>query len=168
MVTFSGSGWKAWRRDMPGTPVALGRRSSTSSCRTSPCRSQRTRSSVRSPSRTRSSWPRGPPHTRQVLQSFFCFLQQFLPLPSTKWVRSTFSSHCPLSSKQSSWSTTATLKKKFKNFRENWEYNPGQLCCHQVLQPLPLTKFWVYTSKVVSSRMLGVFNYFFIFIDTTT
>ena len=49
------------------------------------------------------------------------FCSTGLPLARTRWVRSTFSSHCPHYSNQTQWLTSATLKifplKKFGNAR---------------------------------------------------
>ena len=52
-----------------------------------------------------------------------------LPLAWTRWVPSTFSSHCPLSSKQQHWITSASLIIfPLKKFRECWEVNLINWC----------------------------------------
>ena len=57
------------------------------------------------------------------------FCSTSLPPASTRWARSTFSSHCSLSSKQCCWLTLAKLTKKIplKNVWECWESNSRQL-----------------------------------------
>ena len=74
------------------------------------------------------------------LESFLCSTS--LPLASTKWTWSTFSSWCPLSPKQHRWLTYATSTIFcLKYLGECWESNLGQLgpeasvltivlCCH--------------------------------------
>ena len=45
---------------------------------------------------------------RSLLPKLYNFYSTTLPLKSTWWVRSTFSSHCPLSSNQHHWLNSAT------------------------------------------------------------
>ena len=51
-----------------------------------------------------------------------------LPLAFTRWVQSTFSSHCPLSSKQRHWLTSAKVTIfSFEKYHESQELNLWQL-----------------------------------------
>ena len=60
-----------------------------------------------------------------------------LPLASTRYVWSAFSSHCPLPSKQCHWLTWAISTIFFSEmFWECWELNLGQLSQEQVRLPL--------------------------------
>ena len=84
-----------------------------------------TTSSTRSTS-SPTSWARTSRSCRttfpQVAQTFFCI--PGLPLARTRWVRLTFSSHSPLSSKQHCWLTSATsIIFHFNELREWWESN---------------------------------------------
>ena len=65
---------------------------------------------------------------RKVTLREVVFCSTNLPLASTTWVWSIFSSHCPLSFKQCSWwsSATSTIS-SYEIFWERWESNPGQL-----------------------------------------
>ena len=63
-----------------------------------------------------------------------------LPPAWTRWVRSTFSSHCPHSSNQRRWLTSATWILFPLKFWECWESNPGllgekQVCYLCAMQP---------------------------------
>ena len=76
---------------------------------------------------------------------YFCSTS--LSLASTKWVRSTFSSHCPLSSKPCHRLTPATstiFSPEF--FWQCWESNPGQLglkaCKLTILLLILLNLLW--------------------------
>ena len=78
-----------------------------------------------------------------VLNYFTCsyFFSTCLPLAGTRWVRSSFSSHCPLSSNQRHWLTSATsIIFPVNIFGECWESNPRllgekQVCYLCAMQP---------------------------------
>ena len=58
--------------------------------------------------------------------NFFCITS--LPLAFTRWVQSTFSSHCPLSSKQRHWLTSAKVTIfSIEKYQESQELNLWQL-----------------------------------------
>ena len=54
------------------------------------------------------SKPVWPDFVKTLFLSKFVFCRTGLPLARTRWVRSTFSSHCPLSSNQRRWLASAT------------------------------------------------------------
>ena len=83
------------------------------------------------------------------LNPFFYFLcRTGLPLARTRWVWSTFPSHCPLSSNPRCWLTSATLIRfSSKNFLENWNSNSRllgekQVCYLCAMQPPFLNPFF--------------------------
>ena len=67
------------------------------------------------------------------------FLSTGLPLARTKWVQSTFSSYCQLSSNQRHWFTSSIILPR-KIFRKHWESHLGlsgekQVCYLCAMQP---------------------------------
>ena len=76
---------------------------------------------------------------RKMGKNFFC--RTGFPLARTRWVQSIFSSHCPLSSNQCHWLTSATLIIfPPEVFWECWELNLGllsekQVCYLYAMQP---------------------------------
>ena len=82
------------------------------------------------------------------------FCSTSLPLARTRWVPSTLSSHCPLSSNQRRWLTSVTSN----IFHKWWESNPGQLGEKQVCYlcamqpPSPINKFVCQTYDQRSKR----------------
>ena len=67
-----------------------------------------------------------------------------MPLACTRWVRSTFSSHCLLSSNQCHWLTSATsIIVPLKFFWDSWESNPGQLDEKQVCYLCAMQPNWL-------------------------
>ena len=87
---------------------------------------------------------RTPPSRQPKNQrSRYYFCSTGLPLTRTRWVWSTFSSHCTLSSNQRWWLTSATLIIfLLKKFQECWKSNPGllgekQVCYLCAMQPPP-------------------------------
>ena len=59
--------------------------------------------------------------------SFYFFVVLAYPKVGTRWIRSTFSSHCQLSSNQHRWLTSGTsIIYSSEMFWKCWESNPGQ------------------------------------------
>ena len=79
-------------------------------------------------------------YTFKFYKSFFC--SNRLPQASTRWLQSTFTSHCPLSSKQHRWLTSASSTIYFS------EKNLGTLG----IDP------WEALAKLVNSRVLLQFS----------
>ena len=77
-----------------------------------------------------------------ILDQIFC--STGLPLAKTRWIRSTFSIHCPLSSNQCHWLTLATLIMFHLNFLGNAVIEPRAAVWESSMLPLclpPPTRF---------------------------
>ena len=73
-------------------------------------------------------WCNFTPQQNGRVRKYLNFCGTCLPLASTRWVWSTFSSHCPLSSYQRRWFTSAmAIFFLLKTFWERWKFNLGQL-----------------------------------------
>ena len=79
---------------------------------------------------------------RIVLKPVVIFCSTSLPLVSTKWFQSTFSSHCLLTSRQRHWLTSAmSIFFHLKFFGECWESNQGQLGLEASMLTIVLSYF---------------------------